>query len=550
VVGLVLSGGGARSDFQIGALRYLYDRAGITPQVITGTSAGAILGAVLAQSAEHEGQRRALDHLERIWRAMRADADMFTEQEWYRRLRERGPEWVKAFSRQQRRQGSLGRTFSRVASHATHYAGPPFRRGAAAAGKLPRAGADGAEPTSHDGALPSALTPDSAPSPSASSPAAATAPEGTRAAGAPREAVEAERPTAGSSWNPINVVEILTALREAGRARPDLEVIVRGARRERSMYRPGPIVAHLLDPEVFRPERVATSGVTLRVAVVALESGELRYVTETGRLVGRTDAPVPGVAPLPLVDGIVASCAIPAVFPPVRLGEEHYVDGGVRESLPAEIALEHLGVTRCFAVVASPPGVPRQESYAEKDMLSIVLRSTAGIMSDEALRDEVAYARAAGCVVVAPELDVHDALTIDPGLVAIAIDYGYLRAAEVCEGATAEEAQLVRDIVTLRRQIWHHEAELLAPAAGASGNGALRGAPDEDRDRRGAGQNRPDADPGTDAPDLTELVALKHRLRALVDQAPVGWLPPGARDWWRTFEAHPWEPAIAPTWAR
>lgn len=529
----MLSGGGSRSDFQIGALRYLYDRAGITPQVITGTSAGAILGAVLAQSAEHEGQRQALDQLERIWRAMRDDADMFTEQEWYRRLRERGPEWVKAFTRQQRRQGSLGRTFTRVASRATHYATPPLRRAAAATGVL-------------SPPLPTATTPDSAPSPSASSPATTTPPPHALAGGT-RDAVETDQPTAGSSWNPINVVEILTALREAGRARPDLEVIVRGARRERSMYRPGPIVEHLLDPEVFRPERVATSGVALRVAVVALESGELHYVTETGRLVDRGDAPVPGVERLPLVDAITASCAIPAVFPPVRLGEEHYVDGGVRETLPAEIALRHLGVTRCYALVASPPGVPRQESYAERDMLSIVLRSTAGIMSDEALRDEVAYARAAGCVVVAPELDVHDALTIDPGLISIAIDYGYLRAAEVCEGATAEQAQLVRDIVALRRQIWRTEAELLAPVVEPSGNGAVRGGRHEDRDGRGAGQDRPDAD---DAPDLTELVALKHRLRALVDQAPQGWLPPGAHDWWRTFEAHPWEPEVAPTWVR
>lgn len=42
MVGLVLSGGGARASFQVGALRYLYDEVGITPSVITGTSAGSI----------------------------------------------------------------------------------------------------------------------------------------------------------------------------------------------------------------------------------------------------------------------------------------------------------------------------------------------------------------------------------------------------------------------------------------------------------------------------------------------------------------------------
>ncbi|WP_448073904.1 patatin-like phospholipase family protein [Georgenia yuyongxinii] len=529
VVGLVISGGGSRSSFQIGALRYLYDRQGITPAVITGTSAGSILGAVLAQAADHAGQRRALAELERIWLEMRQDSDMFTEQEWYARLRERGPAWVKAFSRQQRRRGTLGRTFARVAS---------------------LTGAHGAARHGTDATVESTTTPDSAATPDpAATPDSAATPDPAGASPLPeatpvRDAVEPDRPTAGSSWNPINVVELLTALREAGRARPDLEVIVQGARRERSMYRPGPIVEQLLDPAVFVPERVATSGVTLRVAVVALESGELRYVTETGTLVDRRDEPVPGTAPVPLVDALYASCAIPAVFAPVRLGEEHYVDGGVRETLPAEIALEHLGVTRCFAVVASPPGVPHQESYAETDMLTIVVRSTAGIMSDEALHDEVNYARRAGATVIAPELDVHDALTIDPGLVAIAMDYGYLRAAEACADASAAEAcadasaaerELVRDLVTLRREAWALEAELLGPPEG-DGVADLTAADPSDRTAT--------------APDLAELVALKHRLRALVDQAPQEWLPPGAHEWWRTFERHPWEPPVAPTWAR
>src|SRR5690606_8980768 len=158
------------------------------------------------------------------------------------------------------------------------------------------------------------------------------------------------------------------------------------------------IVEHLLDPRVFVPERVATSGVALRVAVVSLESGDLRYVTESGALVDRDNRPLDG-DPVDLLGAIRASCAIPAGFPPVALGSETYVDGGVRETLPVEVAVEHLGVDRCYAVVASPKGVPRQESYADKDMLSIVLRSTAGIMSDEGLRDEVAYARNVGAVV-------------------------------------------------------------------------------------------------------------------------------------------------------
>src|SRR5690606_12330635 len=115
VVGLVLSGGGARASFQVGALRYLYDEVGITPSVITGTSAGSILAAVLAQSADHTGQRASLARLEELFRGMTDSSDMFEELPWFTRLRERGPELMEALERRHRRQGTLGRSFRRVA---------------------------------------------------------------------------------------------------------------------------------------------------------------------------------------------------------------------------------------------------------------------------------------------------------------------------------------------------------------------------------------------------------------------------------------------------
>jgi predicted acylesterase/phospholipase RssA len=85
---------------------------------------------------------------------------------------------------------------------------------------------------------------------------------------------------------------------------------------------------------------------------VALESGELRYVTETGHLHDRADQRLE-LDPVSLVDGILASASIPVAFPPVLLGDEHYVDGGAREILPLELLVEHLEVERVFAVSAS-----------------------------------------------------------------------------------------------------------------------------------------------------------------------------------------------------
>ena len=67
-VGLVLTGGGARSAYQVGvllALAELLPRARNPFQVIVGTSAGAVAASVLA--AEAHRWRRAVAGLERVW---------------------------------------------------------------------------------------------------------------------------------------------------------------------------------------------------------------------------------------------------------------------------------------------------------------------------------------------------------------------------------------------------------------------------------------------------------------------------------------------------
>jgi NTE family protein len=67
-VGLVLTGGGARSAYQVGvllALAELLPRARNPFQVIVGTSAGAVAASVLAAEAHH--WRRAVAGLERVW---------------------------------------------------------------------------------------------------------------------------------------------------------------------------------------------------------------------------------------------------------------------------------------------------------------------------------------------------------------------------------------------------------------------------------------------------------------------------------------------------
>ena len=67
-IGLVLTGGGARSAYQVGVLKALVEmlpRARNPFDVICGTSAGAVAAGVLASEAHH--WRRAVAGLESVW---------------------------------------------------------------------------------------------------------------------------------------------------------------------------------------------------------------------------------------------------------------------------------------------------------------------------------------------------------------------------------------------------------------------------------------------------------------------------------------------------
>ncbi|HTX30696.1 MAG TPA: patatin-like phospholipase family protein [Solirubrobacteraceae bacterium] len=50
-----------------------------------------------------------------------------------------------------------------------------------------------------------------------------------------------------------------------------------------------------------------------------------------------------------LADAVLASCAVPGILPPVRIGEEHYIDGGIVNSIPVARAVG-LGATTIYVL--------------------------------------------------------------------------------------------------------------------------------------------------------------------------------------------------------
>src|SRR5947209_570326 len=51
----------------------------------------------------------------------------------------------------------------------------------------------------------------------------------------------------------------------------------------------------------------------------------------------------------PLADVILASCAVPGILPPVKIGDEHYIDGGIVNSIPVGRAVA-LGATTIYVL--------------------------------------------------------------------------------------------------------------------------------------------------------------------------------------------------------
>lgn len=98
----------------------------------------------------------------------------------------------------------------------------------------------------------------------------------------------------------------------------------------------------------------------------------------------------PGAPPAPLPDAVLASTAIPGLFPPVRIGDRQYVDGGIVTATSLDLAVE----AGCDAVLCVAPlgyrnegGLPEPKMWGPMLVRSLFARS---------LRREVTDARRRG----------------------------------------------------------------------------------------------------------------------------------------------------------
>src|ERR687888_106669 len=74
---LVLSSGGAKSSWQVGACQHLITEGDFWFDVISGVSAGAINGAALAHAHDRDDLRAHLQRLSSVWHAFRGSHDIY-----------------------------------------------------------------------------------------------------------------------------------------------------------------------------------------------------------------------------------------------------------------------------------------------------------------------------------------------------------------------------------------------------------------------------------------------------------------------------------------
>lgn len=82
VTAFALGGAGTKGAFEVGAVRYAVAEKGLTPGIITGTSAGSLIALILAQARGHDELLQCIDDLQSDLLAMTDTSIVFAKQPW------------------------------------------------------------------------------------------------------------------------------------------------------------------------------------------------------------------------------------------------------------------------------------------------------------------------------------------------------------------------------------------------------------------------------------------------------------------------------------
>ncbi len=136
--------------------------------------------------------------------------------------------------------------------------------------------------------------------------------------------------------------------------------------------------------DVLPVERIEDLAVTFECVATSIEKAAVHYFSEG-----------------PLVDAIMASAAVPGLLPPVKIDDEHFLDGGLVASIPLDRAIE-LGATTIYVLQVGRIEAPLVVPTKPWEVAMVAFEISRRHRFSEALRN------------LPPGLDVHVLPTGDP----------------------------------------------------------------------------------------------------------------------------------------
>lgn len=513
---IVLSGGGARGDFEVGALELMYQR-GYRPDILTGTSVGSINASKLAEG--EGGPNQGLAGLRGLWHDLRWDSDMWEGAAWLRTI---DPKLANAIVSQA----------TPPMTGPTEFAAPPS---AGWPGELAYGlsnAINGLSWLTTDGValLKAAQAFMDARSVFTLAPIKRRIESGgldeSKVAAWARAGGRLRMATVGLESGLLRYVTETGLLVERDHKTTVQKVTQPTARAQA-------IAAQMmaLQDEIAGAQdelRSAAPGEKARlVSLIRSKQAELVRLAAEMAVEQTKSTQVPLKVPVGV--GALASSSIGVVFEPVTMGDECYVDGGHRDTLPLQAALD-LGADRIFAVMASPPELRRVADMRRARVGDIAVRALLEVHLDEILQNELYPPTSwpGEYRLIAPTVELHGMLTIDPGLIRINMAYGYMRAADTLDGIdrhTTVGTNLDK-LVEARYQQWELECRLFGrPIPGKPLEDSLAPQPQLEGEWRDAAA----------------------RVEAATRSRQVAGRPMPARSalWGRTYERHPWRAETA-----
>lgn len=176
----------------------------------------------------------------------------------------------------------------------------------------------------------------------------------------------------GVAQNDVSeLVDIWTGLKGNGDIYKERAGVASAIFGEKAMYDTAPLKKLL--KKFYKPDKLAASGIDLRLGVVNLQSGQFRAIDQS-------------VAEIQ--NWVYASCAMPVFFDPLQTSDKgQWVDGGVRDVTPLGSALE-LNPSGVLVIRASPSNKPATPKYYG-GLISIGLRAV-NLLQSEVSRNDLA----------------------------------------------------------------------------------------------------------------------------------------------------------------